>query len=67
MDLIGICKEIGKTIELPEPYHLSAVFQDNQHDEILGWMILDKENNPVSELLSNLNELTNWKNHINKN
>lgn len=63
MTLKELCLTIGKAIELPEEYHIAAVFQDNDHDDIIGWRVLDGDNNPVTKILQ-VKEFKDWKKHI---
>lgn len=52
MTLIELCENIAKAIELPQGLHVAAVFEDNDHDEIIGWRVLDSNNRPMSGILS---------------
>ena len=63
MALKELCLTIGKAIKLPEKYHIAAVFQDNEHDDVIGWRVLDIDNNPITKILQ-VKELDNWRNHI---
>lgn len=51
-ELIELCEAIGRAVELPHGLHVSAVFEDNNHDEIIGWRVLDGDNKPFSAIFS---------------
>jgi hypothetical protein len=63
MTLEEFCLNIGKSINLPQDYHIAAIFEDNEHDEIIGWRVLDKDNNQITNILQ-AEELYNWRNLI---
>ena len=33
---------LEETLNIPENHHIIAVFQDNEHDEIEGWLVVEK-------------------------
>ena len=47
--LENICKKLTDKLNLQEhSMHVAAVFNDNLSDEIIGWGILDEDNNIVT-------------------
>lgn len=46
--LQSICKHLSKKFHLYDyGYHLAAVFEDNEHNEVVAWAVLDKDNQIV--------------------
>ena len=60
MTLIELCENLKKAMGLPYDLHVAAVFQDNDHDEIIGWRVLDRENNSVTDTIPS-EDIKNWK------
>ncbi len=45
-DLEGLCIEIGNRLSrLPKDMHVSAVFDDNDSDLVIGWTLLYNDTN----------------------
>jgi hypothetical protein len=63
MNLIDFCEELGEKLNLPENLHVAAVFKNNSESEILGWAILDKNNNKMSSLIETEN-LVDWEKYL---
>lgn len=66
MNIDDLCRQIAKTLKMPREYHIAAVFSDNDSDEVIGWCILDGENNILSEMIQTEN-LPNWESYILEN
>lgn len=48
--LNALCIKIGEQIGLPSKnLHIAAVFENNSSDEIIGWAVLDSNNNIVKQ------------------
>ena len=62
--LIDTCRKIETVYEIQPPYHICAVFETNDSYEISGWVILDENNNIITDVIKNLNDVKNWKNYI---
>lgn len=46
--LNALCIKIGEQIGLPlKNLHIAAVFENNSSDEVIGWAVLDGNNNIV--------------------
>lgn len=63
MNIDDLCRQIAKTLKMPSEYRIAAVFSDNDSDEVVGWCILDGENNILSEMIRTEN-LQNWESCI---
>lgn len=48
--LNALCIKIGEQIGLPlKNLHIATVFENNSSDEIIGWAVLDSNNNIVKQ------------------
>lgn len=48
--LSKICSVLSRKIGLTEKgLHIAALFQDNEHDDIIGWAVCDSNNNIVKQ------------------
>lgn len=63
MSLDELCRQIMTAIKLPKEYHIAAVFKDDDSDEIIGWAVLDKDNNMLTDMIST-EDLPNWESYI---
>ena len=51
--LKSICLQISERLGLSEKgLHVAALFQDNEHDEVMGWAVLDQDNKIVERYYS---------------
>lgn len=41
--LKDLIEALEQTLDIPENHHLIAVFQDNEHDEIEGWLVVEND------------------------
>ena len=45
-----VCSALSRKIGLSEKgLHIAALFQDNEHDDIIGWAVCDSNNNIVKQ------------------
>ena len=43
-----VCSAFSRKIGLTERgLHIAALFQDNEHDDVIGWAICDSDNNII--------------------
>jgi hypothetical protein len=63
LSLVNVCLQLGKIIGLPTEYHVAAIFQNNDSDEIIGWRVLTSDNKPITPILD-IESLENWKEHL---
>ena len=63
MSLDELCRQLMTAIKLPKEYHIAAVFKDDESDEIIGWAVLDKDNNMLTDMISTEN-LHDWEKYI---
>ena len=43
-----VCSALSRKIGLTERgLHIAALFQDNEHDDVIGWAICDSDNNII--------------------
>lgn len=48
--LKSLCIKIGEQIGLPSKnLHIAALFENNSSDEVIGWAVLDSNNNIVKQ------------------
>lgn len=60
--LEGLCNNIMKKLKIPEGERIVAMFEDNDHDDIVGWAVYD-EDGPITDIMQT-EELENWRDHI---
>lgn len=54
-----VCSALSRKIGLTERgLHIAALFQDNEHDDVIGWAICDSDNNIIKRY-DDLNILCN--------
>lgn len=45
-----VCKDLTNKLGLNENnQHVAMIFKDNEHDQIIGWEILDENNNIIKQ------------------
>lgn len=45
-----VCSALSRKIGLTEKgLHIAALFQDNDHDDVIGWAVCDSNNNIVKQ------------------
>ena len=43
-----VCSALSRKIGLTEKeLHIAALFQDNEHDDVIGWSVCDSDNNII--------------------
>ena len=48
--LSKVCSVLSRKIGLTEKgLHIAALFQDNDHDDVIGWAVCDSNNNIVKQ------------------
>ena len=59
-----ICQNLGEKLKLYEQgLHIAALFQDNDHNEIIGWAILNESN----EIIKKYDDIENLYNDYKQN
>ncbi len=53
-----LCKQIAQKINLAENLHIAAIFENSESDDIIGWAVLD-ENNNILKQYDEIDELFN--------
>lgn len=59
MSLNELCEQIKKKLRLPDEYHIAGVFKENGDDEIIGWAVLDGDNNMLTDVIPT-DKLPQW-------
>lgn len=53
-----LCKQIAQKINLAENLHIAAIFENSESEDIIGWAVLD-ENNNILKQYDEIDELFN--------